>query len=334
MASSLAAVGPVVCFGEALMRLDTPGFQRFVQADSFGASFTGGEPNVAVALSLWGLPSRIVSKVPAHDLGDACINYYRQYGVDTGSIARGGDRLGIFFVENGRSQRGPRVIYDRLGSSFREVEEGDFDWAKILDGASWFHFSGTAPALGDRVRSALRRGLAECRSRNIPVSFDCSYRSALWGVEEARDVFRSLMDEVDVYIGSEQDARTFFGVTSTGEQNQRDLQRLYGFRSVIYTEREVSPAGLHRYSATVLVGDEYLASDEFEIDVVDRIGTGDALTAGVIRGLLLGQSPRELTAFAMAAAVLKHSIPGDFALLSCSEVELLAAGGSLAKVRR
>ncbi|MDX1967767.1 MAG: sugar kinase [Planctomycetaceae bacterium] len=334
MTGSAAAIGPIVCFGEALMRLDAPGFQRFVQADSFQASFTGGESNVAVAAALWGLTSRMVSKVPAHDLGDACVNYYRRYGVDTRFMARGGDRLGIFFVENGRSQRGPRVIYDRSGSSFRQISPADFAWDQILDGASWFHFSGTAPALGEPVRNALRTALRECRERRIPVSFDCSYRSALWSVAEAAVAFQPLMEFVDVYLGSEQDARQFFGITTSGEQNQRDLRNLFGFRCVAYTTRDVTATGINHYSASILVGDELVTTPVFEIDVVDRIGAGDALTAGVIRGLLLQESPEVLTAFAMAAAVLKHSVPGDFALLGIDEIRQFAAGGSLAKVRR
>lgn len=328
------STGPAVCFGEALMRLDTPGYQRFVQSDSLGVSYTGGEPNVAVALALWGLPSRVVSKVPAHDFGEACINYYRRYGVDTQFMARGGDRLGIFFVENGRSQRGPRVIYDRNGSSFRYVDPTDFDWPAILDDAGWFHFSGTAPALGSRVRTVLYEALRHCRDRGVPVSFDCSYRSALWTVDEARDVLRPLMEYVDVYLGSEQDARQFFDIPATGEDSLRQMRETFRFRSVVYTDRRVEPAGLHRYSATVLLEDELVQTPEYEIDVVDRIGTGDALTAGIIRGCLLGQTPQELTSFAMAAAVLKHSIPGDFALLSLEEVQQFASGQSLAKVRR
>lgn len=328
------SIGSVVCFGEALMRLDTPGHQRFVQADCFQASYTGGEPNVAVALALWGLPSRLVSKVPAHDLGDACRNYYRQYGVDTRYLARGGDRLGIFFVENGRSQRGPRVIYDRTGSSFRTVTPDDFNWPQILSDAGWFHFSGTAPALGPAVREALDTALQHCREQQIPVSFDCSYRSALWSLDAAQAAFLPLMDYVDVYVGSEHDARQFFGITTTGAQNQRDLRDRFQFRAVAYTERDVSPTGIHRYSGSILIGDERVESAVYEIDAVDRIGTGDALTAGLIRGLLLQQSPQTVTDFAFAAAVLKHSIPGDFALLSLEEIEQFASGGSLAKVRR
>ncbi len=326
--------GVTVCFGEALMRLDTPDYQRFVQAHEFLASFTGGEANVAVALSNWGLPSRMVSKVPAHDLGDACRNYYRRYGVDTQFLARGGERIGIFFVENGKSQRGPRVIYDRAGSSFRDVNPEDFDWSTILQDAGWFHFSGTAPALGDKVQAALRSALLACRELRIPVSFDCSYRSALWSIEAATAAYRPLMEFVDVYVGSEHDARQFFGITSSGDRNQRDLCEQYGFRCVAYTTRDVSPTGIHTYSGSILLGDEIVHSPKFEIDAVDRIGTGDALTAGLIRGLLLQQSLQDLTAFAFAAAVLKHSIPGDFALLGLDEVQQFAAGGSLAKVRR
>jgi len=334
MPASVDLPGPIVCFGEALMRLDTPGFERFVQASGFQASFTGGEANVAVSAALWGLSSRMVSKVPAHDLGDACINYYRRYGVDTQYMARGGDRLGIFFVENGRSQRGPRVIYDRVASSFRTVTAEDFDWDLILESASWFHFSGTAPALGPAVQSQLLTALKACRDRRIVVSFDVGYRSALWTIEDAKRGYAPLMEYVDVLIGSEQDATTFFGITSTGEQNHRDFAQAFGLQVVAYSDREVSQTGLHRYAAQVLIGEELVKTPVYEIDVVDRIGTGDAFTAGLIRGQLLNHTPQETTAFAMAAAVLKHSIPGDFALLSVAEIEHFAQGGSLAKVRR
>jgi 2-dehydro-3-deoxygluconokinase len=337
------------------MRLDAPGSGRFLQAHSLGLSFAGGEANVAVALAHWGLTSCLVSKVPAHDLGTACLQSYRKHGVDTSFVARGGSRLGIFFVENGTTQRGPQVIYDRAGSSFTQVSPNDFDWPRILEGANWFHFTGTAPALGTQVNAALREALEHCRQHGITVSFDVSYRSALWSVEEAGETFRKLLPFVDVLIGSEQDARQFFGVDlsndskstpETREASLRSLQAKYGFRAILFSDRTVSDIGHHFFAASLLMGEPSLVQDggkqhpvvvhtpSVEIIPVDRIGTGDALAAGLIRGLLLGHSPQATLDFALAAAVLKHTIPGDFALASVAEINHFASGQPLTRIRR
>ncbi|HUQ70922.1 MAG TPA: sugar kinase [Planctomycetaceae bacterium] len=325
---------PVICFGELLLRLDAPRYERLVQAATLSPTFTGGEANVAVALLQWGQPAAIVSKVPAHELGQACVNQFRRYGVDTQHVQRGGDRLGVFFVETGASQRGSKVIYDRQHSSFRTLDPAEFDWATILDNAAWFHFSGTAPALGGNVRQALADALSAAKSRRIPVSFDCSYRSTLWSIDEARRVLPPLLEFVDVYFGSESDLPTFFDVTVPGRNGISAFQQRYGIDTVALTDRTVTETGVNRYWGLLARGDEVVESRAYDIDVVDRIGAGDAFAAGVIRGLLRGDPLPASVEFATAAAVLKHSIPGDFALVSIAEIAASAANATTGRVQR
>lgn len=325
---------PVVCFGELLLRLDAPRYERLVQAATLTPTFTGGEANVAVALSQWGFTTKMVSRVPNHEIGDACLNQLRRYGVDVTEVQRGGDRLGLLFVETGASQRGSKVIYDRLHTSFRTLDPAEFDWPAILHATAWFHFTGTAPAIGDNVRQALREALACARERNIPVSFDCSFRSTLWSLEDARRVLPPLLEYVDVYFGSESDLATFFNVSETGLEGIEAFRRRYGLRTVAFTERTASETGVNRYWGRLASDRGTADSRAYEIEVVDRIGAGDAFAAGVIRGELRGDSLPATVEFAVAASVLKHTIPGDFALVSESEVIVLAEGAATVRVQR
>lgn len=324
----------VVCFGELLLRLDAPRYERLVQAATFTPSFTGGEANVAVALAQWGQPAAMVSRVPTHELGDACLNHLRRYGVDVAEVRRGGERLGILFVETGASQRGAKVVYDRQHTSFRTLDPAEFDWPRLLDGAVWFHFSGTAPAIGDNVRQVLLDALRTAKSLVVPVSFDCSFRSTLWTHDEARRVLPPLLEYVDLYFGSQSDLATFFDVTEPGFDGIAVFRQRYGVPTVAFTERTVVETGENRYWGLLATDSEAVQSRVYDIDVVDRIGAGDAFAAGVIRGVLAGQTIAETVEFATAAAVLKHSIPGDLALLSVSEVEALAAGATTGRVQR
>ncbi|MFG0295612.1 MAG: PfkB family carbohydrate kinase [Maioricimonas sp. JB045] len=328
------AAAPVIAFGELLMRLDTHGHERFVQSDGFRTTFTGGEANVAVALTQWGLPARLVSRVPDHDIGTACLNHFRRYGVETDLVLRGGERLGILFVETGASQRGSRVIYDRLHSSLRSIDPGELNWNAILDGAGWFHFTGTAPALGANVVEALRDGLATARERDVPVSFDCSFRSTLWSEDQAAEILPPLLEYVDVFVGSARDAQTFFGVPGEGEESMAGMAAKYDLRAVAYTERIVAPTGINTYSASLRLDGCTYVSPALDVAVVDRIGTGDAFTAGLIRGLILEDPPQRTLDFSVAAAVLKHTVPGDFALLSVEEIQQLLDGPGVGSVRR
>ena len=324
----------VVTFGELLLRLDTPGHERFVQAREFVARYTGGEANVAVALAQWGARARAVSRVPAHEIGQACINELRRYGVDTAGIVRGGQRLGLLYVETGASQRASNVIYDRLHSSFREARPGDFDWNALLAGTDWLHFSGTAPALGANLVDVLHGALQTARRLNVPVSFDCNFRSTLWSRAEARAVLPGLLNDVSVFVGSPHDAAQLFDITGTPSERAAELRRRFALRCVGFTLREGDSASVSRLSGLVCDAGSCHISREYEMQVVDRIGGGDAFTAGLIHGLACGWPIPRVAEFATAAACLKHSIPGDFNLVSLEEVERLVESGDAGPVRR
>jgi 2-dehydro-3-deoxygluconokinase len=320
----------VIAFGELLLRLDPPRHERIVQAGSFRASYTGGEANVAVALAGWGVPTRLLSRVPEHALGEACLNHFRRYGVQTDHVVRGGERLGILFVEPGVSQRAPQVIYDRQHSAFRDLRSADVDWDALYAGAGWLHVTGTAPAVGETVRRTLLTAMEQAKMRGLRVSFDCSYRCGLWSLEQAAAVLPPLLEFVDLFLGSESDARQFFGIRATGADCLQEFRERYRLSCVAWTDRTIRPDGVHVYSGIVADAAQTCASRTFEIDVVDRIGAGDAFAAGVIRGLVTGQPLRDTAEFAVAAAVLAQTIPGDFALVTVPEVQRLAdqAGGT------
>lgn len=315
-----------VHFGELLLRLDAPGGGRIVGAQGFGASFVGGELNVAAALVGWGTPAAVVSRVPEHEVGEACLAAVRGFGVDTGHVRRGGERLGILFVETGAPPRAGRVVYDRRHTSFRGITPGDFDWEAILADASWFHFTGTAPAAGEDVRAVLGEALDVARRNGVPVSFDCGYRRALWTEEEAGTAFRELVPQVDVLIGSERDAATFLGIDATGFEAARAVEREYGPRCVAFTRRTELEDGRHRYSARVRNGDDEYESRVATFPIVDRIGAGDAFAAGLIRGLLSGDGLSTTVEFALSAAVLTHTVSGDVGRFSVAEVNGLTDG--------
>jgi 2-dehydro-3-deoxygluconokinase len=302
-----------------------------LQADQLRVSYTGGEANVAVALAQWGLETRMVSRVPRHALGDACLNHLRRYGVDTRPVLRGGDRLGLLFVEAGVSVRAPQVVYDRQHTAFRELRAGDLDWDSVFADASWLHVTGTAPALGAGSKELVATAFAAAKARGLRVSFDCSYRSALWSISDASSVLPGLLEHVDVFIGSESDAGQFFDIHSTGEECLREFQSRYGLQCVAFSRRTICPTGQHAYSAHVGAGSELHVSRVHEVEVVDRIGAGDAFAAGIIRGLLLGRPLAETTEFAAAAAALAHTIPGDFALVTVAEIERLSSGGDITR---
>ncbi|HPO16296.1 MAG TPA: sugar kinase [Candidatus Hydrogenedentes bacterium] len=332
----------VVTFGELMLRLDPLGHDRFVQAETFEARYTGAEANVAVALSGWGVETFAVSKVPAHEIGQACVNYLRRYGVNTDYIVRGGDRLGILYVETGASQRPSNVIYDRNHSSIREIRSEELDWDRIFEGKHWFHVAGTAPALGANVRSVVEEALASARRLGLKTSFDCNYRSKLWGLEEARNVLTRLMEYVDVFIGGAEDAEKIFGIALHEKGDDRfrteyaakQLCARFGFEWVGMSLRGGDSASKNRYAAMVCYGDECFFSREYEIQIVDRVGSGDAFTAGLIHQILRGAGPAEAVEFAVAAGCLKHTIPGDFNLVSVEEVERVIGGEHSGRVQR
>jgi len=324
----------VLTFGELLLRLDTPGFERFVQAESFAARYTGGEANVAVALAQWGVPAFAVSKVPAHEIGQACVNMLRRYGVNTDHVLRGGDRLGILYVETGASQRGSKVIYDRADTSFRTLKRGELDWKAILSGRRWLHITGTAPALGENVRAVVREGVRAAKRLGVTVSLDVNYRASLWPVSEARRVLGGLLRDVDVFIGTPHDAAALFDIGGEPAASARALRKRFGLRAVAYTVRAGAGASSGSLAGLLCDAGGVCESRRHEMQFVDRIGGGDAFTAGLICGMLKRWPARRTIEFAAAAGCLKHSIPGDFNLVSLQEVEALAGGGATGRVQR
>jgi 2-dehydro-3-deoxygluconokinase len=337
-----------VVYGELLMRLDPPGFQRLVQADSFEVRFTGAEANAGVSLVNFGMPTRVVSRVPETDIGDACLGFLERFGLDTTFIARGGDRLGLFYLEAGAAQRPSKVIYDRDHSSFRTPSDTDYDWPAIFRDAVWFHISGTAAALGDRAVAVLDEALTAAASAGVTVSCDLNYRAALWGDRSPTGVMERLMDRVDILIGNEEDTDRVFGIKASkadvvaGQVDAdayapvaSELVRRFGFRFVATTLRGSRSASSNTWAAILSNGTRTWASRTYEIEpIVDRVGAGDAFSGGLIYGLLKGMDEQALVEFATAASCLKHSIPGDFNLVSVADVERLVGGDSSGRVQR
>ncbi len=338
----------VVVFGELMLRLNPHGNERIVQASEFEVRYTGAEANVAALLAGLGVEVFAVSKVPGHEVGDACVNYLRRFGIKTDYIARGGERLGILYLETGASQRASSVIYDRGQTSIRDVRSSDFDWRTILEGADWFHFSGTTPALGEPVRATLRDALRVANERGIRVSCDLNYRAKLWSTHEANEVMTELMTYVDVLIGNEEDAAKVFGIVADGsdvtagelpaaayQRVATELSRRFGVGRVATTLRRSISASVNHWAGMLYDDQGHHLSRSYEISpVVDRVGAGDAFAGGLIYAILRGYDSQSSVEFATAASCLKHSIPGDFGLVSLGEIEALVGGDASGRVRR
>jgi len=337
----------VVTFGEIMLRLSTPGYQRFVQADRFDVCYGGGEANVAVALAGLGLEASFVTKVPEHEIGQSAVNSLRRYGVDTRFIARGGSRLGIYFLETGAAQRPSKVIYDRAHSAIAEADPGDFNWEEIFAGASWFHFTGITPALSANTKAIVLEACRKAKEMGLTVSADLNYRQKLWTPQEANAAMSRLMPYVDVCIGNEEDAEKVFGIKAAHtdvrkgeihhaayEEVARQLQERFGFKYVAITLRESLSASDNGWSAMLYDGQASYFSRRYPIHLVDRVGGGDSFAAGLIYGLLTGLEPQAALEFAVAASALKQTIPGDFNLVSKKEVETLMKGDASGRVQR
>ncbi len=337
----------IVTFGEIMLRLAPEGYYRFAQADSYGATYGGGEANVAVSLANYGMDAAFVTKLPAHDIGQAGINALRKYGVDTSYIARGGNRVGIYFLEKGASQRPSKVIYDRAGSSIAEATTADFDWNKIFKGADWFHFTGITPALGDNVAAICLEACKKAKEFGLSVSCDLNYRKKLWSREKAGKVMGELMPYVDVCIANEEDAGDVFGIKAentdiTGgkidhegyKSVAKQLADRFGFKKVAITLRSSISANDNDWAAMLYDGNEYYFSRSYRMHIVDRVGGGDSFGGGLIYASLMGMDPQATIEFAVAASCLKHSIEGDFNMVSVAEVESLAGGNASGRVQR
>lgn len=337
----------IVTFGEIMLRLAPEGYYRFVQADRFGATYGGGEANVAVSLANYGFDVKFVTKLPTHEIGQAAVNSLRKYGVDTSGITRGGERVGIYFLEKGASQRPSKVVYDRAGSAIAKADKGDFDWDTIFDGVEWFHFTGITPALGDEVAAICLEACQKAKEKNITVSCDLNYRKKLWTREKAGQVMGEICKYVDVCIANEEDAADVFGIhaantdVTAGEVNRegykdvaKQLTERFGFKLTAITLRESISANDNNWSGMLYDGQEYYFSKKYAVRIVDRVGGGDSFGGGLICAALEGKEPREIIEFAVAASCLKHSVEGDFNMVSKDEVLKLAGGDASGRVQR
>ena len=340
----------VVTFGEIMLRLSSPGYTRFVQSQSFDVSFGGGEANVAVSLSNYGMEAYFVSKLPKHEIGQSAVNSLRRYGVKDDFIIRGGDRIGIYFLETGASQRASKVIYDRANSAVSMMKKGEVDWKKVFENASWFHWTGITPALGKNAQELLAEACETAKQMNVAVSCDLNFRAKLWTTREAQAVMQPLMKYVDVCIANEEDAEKSLGLKAEktnieaghlDEQGYfnvaKKLKEEYNFKTVAITLRESFSASKNGWSALLLDDKDCKTpyrSKRYDIEIVDRVGGGDSFASGLIYGLMTKDNTKDALEFAVAASCLKHSIPGDFNVVSIDEVEKLVKSGGSGRVER
>jgi 2-dehydro-3-deoxygluconokinase len=337
----------VVTLGEIMLRLSTPDFKRYVQSDSFDVTYGGGEANVAASLCNYGLNGAFVSKVPNNAIGQSAINHLRRFGVDTQFISRGGERLGIYFLETGASMRASQVIYDRAHASIADVSSDEFDFDKIFEGCDWFHTTGITPALSDKSAALTLAALKAAKAKGITTSIDLNYRKKLWSKEKAREVMSQLCQYVDVCIGNEEDADTTLGFTSKGtdvtkgELNLdgfkdvfKQMKEKFGFKFIASSLRESHSASDNGWSALVYDGSDFYHTKEYSVRIVDRVGSGDSFASGLIYGLVTGMSMNEAAEFGVAASALKHTIPGDLNHATLSEVKDLMMGDGSGRVQR
>lgn len=336
-----------VTFGEIMLRLNPAGYERLLQADSFEANYAGAEASVAVSLSCLGVDAAFVSKLPENEIAQAAINSLRRWGVDTRHILRGGNRIGIYFLEKGASQRPSKVVYDRAHSSVAEATRKEFDWDAIFADADWFHFSGITPALSDGLADACMDACKAAKARGLTVSLDPNYRAKLWSTERAAEVLQRYFPYVDLLIVNENQASELFGVrVPKTERNGDDitdagyealcaeLKARFGIPQIALTERRTDSVDENRVCAKFYDGERLYASARYRVRIVDRLGAGDAFDAGMIYALMQGYSPQDAVSFAAAASCLNHSIEGDFNVLSPEEIKVLAKGNGSGRVQR
>lgn len=337
----------VVTFGELMLRLSPSGYLRFGQAEAFEAVYGGGEANVAVSLANYGEEISFVTKLPNNALGHAAASALKKRGVSTENIIWGGNRLGIYFLEKGASQRPSKVLYDREGSAIALANKEEFSWREIFKDANWFHFTGITPALGDNVAAICLDACQTAKQMGLTISCDLNFRKNLWSSEKAGHVMNQLMEYVDVCIANEEDAEKVFGIradntqitkghldTKGYEQVAKELVSRFGFEKVAITLRESLSASDNRWAAMLYDGDKFYMSNRYTIHIVDRVGGGDSFAGGLIYGLLEKKSCQEALEFAVAASCLKHTIEGDFNEVSVAEVEALASGDGSGRVQR
>ena len=330
-----------------MMRLNPEGYQKFVQANAFEATYAGGEANVAVSLANYGNDATFVSKVPAHEIGPCAVNDLRQFGVDTSHIVRGGDRLGLYFVEKGASQRGSKVIYDRANSAIALAKREDFGWEAVLTDADWFHWTGITPALGGNLPEIVLDALKMCKQKGVTVSCDLNYRGKLWTREKASKTMERLVPYVDVLIANEEDAKDVFGIEAentdilSGKLNRegyidvaQKLTERFGCKAVAITLRGSISASENDWAGMLYTRGKGYLSKNYRIRLVDRVGGGDSFGGGLIHALRKGMGPQDTIEFAVAASCLKQTIEHDFNLVTESEVLALMGGNASGRVQR
>jgi 2-dehydro-3-deoxygluconokinase len=339
----------VVTFGEIMLRLGAPGFERLFQSPMLTATFGGGEANVAVSLAQLGLASDYVTRLPGHAVGDAVVRALRAEGVGTSFVSRGGSRLGIYFTETGASQRASTVIYDRAHSAISEIPADAVKWDQVMAGAAWFHVTGITPALGERGAAATRASIDAAKKAGATVSVDLNYRKKLWTEAQAQAVMRPLMGSVDVVIANEEDLQSVLGIHVSGtdvtsgtldvdayREAAERVTRELGPGLVAITLRESLSASDNGWSAVLwdAAASTLHRSQHYNVRLVDRIGGGDSFAAGLIYGLVTGRSREDSLRFAVAASALKQTIPGDFNRVTLAEVDALAKGDASGRVQR
>jgi 2-dehydro-3-deoxygluconokinase len=339
----------VVTFGEIMLRLSPPGFERFLQSPLLSAVFGGGEANVAVSLAHFGLHSVYVTALPAHAIGDAAVRTLRAEGVDTSHVVRSGARVGIYFAESGASQRASTVIYDRAHSAISEMAADAIDWGTVMAGAAWFHVTGITPALGDCAAAATSAAIRAAKRAGACVSIDLNFRKKLWSEARAQTTMKPLMKDVDVVIANEEDLQAVLGIPVAGADVTRATLDLAGYRAaaervtrecgpriVAVTLRESVSASDNGWSAVLWDGESgtLYQSQRYLIRLVDRIGGGDSFAAGLISAIATGRTLEQSLRFAVAASALKQTIPGDFNRVSIAEVDALADGDASGRVQR
>ena len=339
----------VVCFGEVMMRLAPPGYLRLNQTSSLEMTFGGAEANVSVSLANYGMDARYVTRLPDNPITDAFAMQMRGFGVDISHVVRGGDRMGIYFVEKGASMRPSKVIYDRKYSSIAGVKPGDIDWDSAFDGAGWLHWTGITPALSDGAAAVTLEACKAAKAKGLTVSCDLNYRKKLWTREKAKAVMTELCSYVDVMIANEEDAKDVFGIEAAGtdvesgvlsEAGYRDLAKklaaAFGCKKVAFTLRESISANDNNWSGLLYdaASDQAVRSRQYAIHIVDRVGGGDSFGAGLIWSLMNGKTDAEAVNFAAAASALKHTIEGDFNRVSLDEVMALVGGSASGRVQR
>ncbi|MBE6775038.1 MAG: sugar kinase [Ruminococcaceae bacterium] len=337
----------IVTFGEIMLRLAPEGYLRFFQNDTMQATFGGGEANVAVSLANYGMDASFVTKLPSHAIGQGAVNSLRALGVDTKDIVRGGERVGIYYLEKGASQRGSVCIYDRAYSAIQLAKREDFDWDKIFDGADWFHFTGITPALGENLVEICLDACKAAKAKGVKISCDLNYRGKLWTRAQAREAMTKLCKYVDVCISNEEDAKDVFGIEAENtdiyggkldkegyKSVAKQLMDTFGFEKVAITLRSSISANDNDWAGMLYDGSDYCFSKEYHLHIVDRVGGGDSFGGGLIYALLSGKTTQQAVEFAVAASALKHSIEGDYNRVTVSEVEKLAGGDASGRVQR